>query len=228
MIRNTIKMSDENVNNNLKKISERGIIICIEGLDCSGKTTQIQKIYNLFNDNNKKIIIYKYPNRETEIGKIIDKYLKNEITMTKESINLLFTANRWEFNDIIEENIKNGVNVILDRYVYSGLAYFDADNRFRAEWYFNQNKGLLKPDLTIYLDADPSILQKRKGYGYEKFENIQKQIRVYDNFKTYMKYQSPPWEVIDATLSIEEINKNIMYIIDNSIIKYKNSDIYYL
>lgn len=111
----------------------RGLLIIFEGANGSGKTTIINKITEEL--NNIPVIInkagkdvklwnvYKFPNRETVIGKKIDDFLKNKLTLTKEIELKFFADNRKEFLNEILDLLRSGYNVICDRYVYSSLAY---------------------------------------------------------------------------------------------------------
>ena len=74
--------------------------------------------------------------------------------MSNEAVHLLFSANRWEKIKEIEETLKNGTNIICDRYWYSGVAYSVAKG-MDFEWCLAADKGLHQPDLVIYLKAEP-------------------------------------------------------------------------
>jgi len=46
------------------------------------------------------------------------------------------------------------------------------------KWCVTPDQGLIKPDLVIYLSADPEILSKRANYGEERFERLEFQSKV--------------------------------------------------
>lgn len=48
--------------------------------------------------------------------------------------------------------------------------------------------GLLKPDLVIYLNADPAMTSKRDGFGDEALEKAEFQLRVYEQMKALVNY----------------------------------------
>lgn len=70
---------------------KRGVFIVIEGLDRSGKSTQVDMFHT-----QRGFITLNYPNRETKIGMCIDQCLKKKSKLCDQSIHLLFSANRWE------------------------------------------------------------------------------------------------------------------------------------
>jgi dTMP kinase len=72
--------------------------------------------------------------------------------------------------------------VVADRYSFSGIAYTQAKDvspKFACE----TEVGLLKPDIVIYLDADPAETAKRAGFGDEALEKLDFQQKVHKEMK---------------------------------------------
>ncbi|GMF00049.1 hypothetical protein B5S32_g3670 [[Candida] boidinii] len=168
----------------------RGALIVIEGLDRTGKTTQTNQLIEKLNSIDKKIELVKFPQRETIIGKLINSYLTSKpseddkdgeiIKLNDYSIHLLFSANRWELIDKIKNLLEQGVTVLLDRYVYSGVAYSSAKG-LDFDWCLSSDIGLIKPDKTIFLKFEElNNLQDREGFGDEKYEvkEFQEKVRI--------------------------------------------------
>jgi dTMP kinase len=65
---------------------------------------------------------------------------------------------------MISETLSKGTHIICDRYWYSGVAYSMAKG-MEYEWCLAADRGLVEPDLVIYLKADPETLSKRSNYG---------------------------------------------------------------
>ena len=101
----------------------RGKFIVIEGLDRTGKSTQCNELLRYFGNHQLKVKLFKFPDRSTNIGNMINQYLQNKTDMNDNAIHLLFSANRWELSKSINDLINGGVNIIADRYAYSGIAY---------------------------------------------------------------------------------------------------------
>lgn len=129
--------------------SDRGILVVIEGLDRSGKSTQTSLLTQALNTAQQPAELWKYPNRETELGKIIDKYLRKEVEMDDRAVHLLFSANRWEFDEKMRDCLNSGTNLVVDRYAYSGVAYTGAKPGFDLDWCKHCDNGLVKPDLLV-------------------------------------------------------------------------------
>lgn len=103
---------------------ERGALIVMEGLDRSGKSTQCKKLVESLEQRNIPAKFMNFPDRTTFIGKVINEYLRNKnCPLNNQTIHLLFSANRWENLEKMENLLREGVTLIIDRYSYSGIAY---------------------------------------------------------------------------------------------------------
>lgn len=194
----------------------RGKLILIEGLDRTGKSTQCERLRTRI--TNSELI--KFPDRSTPIGQLINRYLtESDFKLPDQSIHLLFSANRWELNqDIINKLIEEGKTVILDRYIYSGIAYSAAKgiDGMDLNWCSDCDRGLVSPDLTIFL-ANKHSNESRDGFGEERYENNSFQERVrtkfYELFETLDKNNNEvvTLEVTDKT--IEQVHDDIWTIV---------------
>jgi dTMP kinase len=156
--------------------------LVIEGLDGSGKSTQV----NLLKEHLRKSTVkYKYlhfPRLEEGVyGKLIARFLRGEMGENDKVdpylVALLFAGDRRDAKAIIEQWIEEDYLVIVDRYVYSNIAFQGAkysniiEQKLLADWImdleFNVHK-LPVPDLNIFLDVPFSFTRKllsgnRKG-----------------------------------------------------------------
>ena len=64
--------------------------------------------------------IWRFPDRTTAVGKSIDAYLQGSDHLGDAAVHLLFSANRWERHAAMEEALRSGTTLIVDRYAYSG------------------------------------------------------------------------------------------------------------
>ena len=65
----------------------------------------------------------RFPDRETDIGRLISAYLEKASEIDDSAVHLLFSANRWEKRQAIQDALSRGHNVVMDRYAYSGVAF---------------------------------------------------------------------------------------------------------
>ena len=113
----------------------KGKLIVIEGTDCSGKETQSNMLVEYLNLNNIKTKKYAFPNYNSPTGKIIaGPYLGKEgylpplfdegaTNVDPYCASLLYAMDRKYNIKQIEEDLNNGYNVVLDRYVDSNMAH---------------------------------------------------------------------------------------------------------
>jgi dTMP kinase len=154
----------------------RGKFIVIEGVDFTGKTTQVQRVSSLLNDLSINHIITREPGG-TKLGESVRNIILNskEEEPAKEAILLLFMASRAEnIVKIVEPALKMGKHVICDRFLASTLVYQGVLSGFKKEDILNSHKAFnfnLFPDLTILLDARPEVLSHRNKEDSKRSNN---------------------------------------------------------
>lgn len=168
---------------------EKGKFIAFEGIDGSGKSTQIQ----LLNDKLKSEGIYCYTTMEptdSPIGSLIRQILTGKIKTDNKAIAALFAADRLDhlLNDVngILAKISDGTTVITDRYYFSSYAYHSVDAPM--DWVITtneQSKNILKPTVTIFIDVDPDTAIdriKQNRAHQELFEKKSRLIKVREKY----------------------------------------------
>lgn len=141
--------------------------IVIEGLDGSGKSTQLTLLREFLE---KEAIPFKYlhfPRLEEGIyGKLVARFLRGEMGANDQVdpylVALIFAGDRTEAAGQIRLWMEDGFLVIVDRYVYSNIAFQCAKienpeeaHRLRdwiLDFEFNHN-GLPRPDVNLYLNV---------------------------------------------------------------------------
>ncbi|ORX52600.1 hypothetical protein BCR36DRAFT_324539 [Piromyces finnis] len=205
-----------------KSEKNRGAFILLEGCDRSGKTTQAQLLLQSLKDKGQNVEFARFPERSSEIGKVIDQYLKSTTNEKNlKSMHLLFTANRWELMEDIVKKIKKGTTYVIDRYAYSGIVYSMA-NGLDKEWCIRMESNLPKPDIVLFLDLSVEDAAKRGEYGKERYEKKAFQQKVRDNYHQLIEDN---WKVIDATQTKEEIAKQLLDLSLKTIEESKNKPI---
>lgn len=186
----------------------RGRLIVIEGLDRSGKSTQAQRLADRLSAR-----MFKFPDRLTPIGKLINEYLTNpDFDLPDEAAHLLFSANRWEVARDMEKILALGTSIVLDRYVYSGIAYSLAKAALNDyDWLYSPDKGLPKPDLVLFLTILLAELGLRKGWGDERYEKEAFQHEVRRCFLQILRPDDDPTVVIADVegLLIEQVTDKL-------------------
>lgn len=140
--------------------------------------------------------------------------------LSDQAAHLLFSANRWELSESIKTKLRKGTTIILDRYVYSGVAYTAAKNIDRT-WALSPDIGLPKPDLTIFLNLNNN--SDRSGFGDERYEVKEFQLKVKHQFELF--FNESNWEtiVVDGK-DIQQVETEIWSVIEKKILNTKLND----
>src|ERR1700722_14676848 len=141
----------------------RGKLIVLEGIDGSGKGTQLQLLANAFKSRNVPFTQIGFPNYQGFFGKMAGQFLNGDFgplhAVDAHLSALLYAGDRWELKPTIEQYLAEGQAVLADRYIASNLAHQGARvapaqrNEFLA-WLKRLEYdvyGLAPEDLVLYL-----------------------------------------------------------------------------
>lgn len=181
------------------RAASRGALIVLEGLDRVGKSTLAKRLVEHLERGRGQVCMYRFPNRTTPAGQLINDYLKNcSKKVDDHTMHLLFSANRWEMNKQIRSTLNKGTTIIVDRYSYSGIAYSSAKRDLKIDWCCETEKGLPKPDLVIYLELPKEAQYKRTGFGDERFETQEFQELIRHQYERLMQISLETWVRVDV------------------------------
>ncbi len=159
--------------------------IVIEGLDGSGKSTQIKLIEEYFLKENLKTKFVHFPRTDSVIwGELISRFLRGELgdidTVNPYLIALIYAGDRKDFALNILQWMEEGYMVIADRYLYSNIAFQCAkisDNTEKeklSKWIKHLEYEYYRipvPDLNLFLNVPFYFTQKSLGkrrYGTDR------------------------------------------------------------
>ena len=174
--------------------TDRGAFLLIEGIDKIGKSTQVAKLHEFLNKELKgKVEVFKFPNRTTKIGKLIDECLadKKEIRMNPQALHHLFVANRYEAVDSMITKMKAGITLVVDRFSFSGVAYGLTDTST------NVDDGLLESEFA--LPAPDRIYLLEPYEGRSDFDEV--------DWKTLVGGDTKPSELYEKAEFLAKVQK---------------------
>lgn len=154
-------------------------LIVIEGLDGAGKSTQIKLLQEYLDISAVKYRYLHFPRTGTPyFGELISKFLRGEFGALDEVnpwlVAMLFAGDRRDAASEIKSWLDEGIYVLLDRYVYSNIAYQCAKLNNREEiaalkeWIFNLEFShflIPRPSLNIFLDVPRSFTKRNLQSG---------------------------------------------------------------
>ena len=161
--------------------------IVFEGIDGSGKTTQIKLLAKALSERNIPVHITKEPT-DDPMGKQLRKYLGGKEKADLRAVAALFAADRLYHitaeNGILD-NLAKGNTVLCDRYYLSSYAYQSVD--CPLDWIMALNReaaDIARPDLHIFLDvpAEQSMSRVENRGETEIFEKLDRQQQIRKKF----------------------------------------------
>ena len=162
----------------------KGKLIIIEGLDGSGKSTQIEILRKKAQQAGKQVRQIKFPHYAEDSSALVRAYLAGELGSLHEinayAASVLYSVDRYAtFRRHMKEDYDNGCIFLLDRYTTANM-YHQTTKLPKEEWdsfldwledLEYGKMGLPKPDLVLYLDMKPQTAKKLMENRYHGDES---------------------------------------------------------
>ena len=197
--------------------------ISFEGPDGSGKTTQLQALYEELVHEGRPVLLVREPGG-TDIGDQIRAVLHdvNNVEMLPSAEALLYSASRAQLvGQVIRPALEAGKVVLCDRYAEATMAYQGYGHeldRELLEGITTFATGGLRPDLVIYLDIDVEEGLRRKERGFRKgtgeWNRMDQQDpnfhrRAREGYLQMAAAEPERWFVLDATRPVADLQDSI-------------------
>lgn len=222
----------------------KGKLIVIEGTDCSGKETQTKMLVERLEKLNIKCVRLSFPMYDTPTGKIVggpylgkdyicDGWFEEGAVNVNPKVSSLYYAADRKYNvGKIEELINKGINVILDRYIYSNLAHQGGkieNKKERLEMYNWLEKlefellELPKADIKVFLHMPyevSCILKKDRTEKADQHEASKEHLLLaesaYIEIAEIYDFKTIECNIGDSPKKIEDINNELYdYVYNN-------------
>lgn len=201
-----------------------GKFIVFEGLDGSGKGTQIRLLEKRLVADGRSVVLTAEPTEST-LGGIIRDALAGDPARSPSELASLFVSDRIRHCQDPKKGIKAmldaGKDVICDRYYFSSFAYQGIDTDL--DWVMKMNLDCpetLTPDVCIFLDVDPDVCMKRIDSSrafteiYEKASTLTRiRSRFFEVFSRLKEKENI--KIVDAARAPEEIAGDIYDIVND-------------
>lgn len=200
-----------------KSLPIPGKLIVVEGIDGSGKSTQIRLLEKWLRFNGHHVFLTEW--NSSELVREITSKGKKKAKLTPTTFSLLHAT---DFADRYERNIlpllRAGYFVLADRYIYTAYAR-DVTRGCSQEWVRKVYSFAIKPDITFYFRTPIEVAINRILSGrpqlkyYEAGMDLNLSKDPYDSYRIFQSRiidqyesiaESEKFIMIDATLGIEE------------------------
>lgn len=197
---------------------EKGLFFAFEGIDGSGKSTQIRMLVDKLRERGLRCYETREPT-DGPVGSIVHQIMTGRIKADGRVISSLFASDRLDHltnpvNGLCKE-IDRGITVVTDRYYFSSYAYNGVD--MDMDWVIECNRlsaELLRPTLNIFLDIPVSTALDRVARNrihtelYEKEERLTavraNYFKVFEQLKDVERVA-----VIDADADVETVAQRV-------------------
>lgn len=197
---------------------KQNLFIAVEGIDGSGKSTQMKLLAERLRLAGHKVHATFEPT-DGYIGVIIRDILKGKRRADNRTIAGLFLADRLDhlLNEEygLVKKLGEGYAVISDRYYFSSYAYHAV--HMDMDWVVAANKmcaQILRPSVNIFIDVPPEVCMKRISANrehtelYETLENLKsvraKYMEAFEKLKAEEKIL-----IVDGNRSLEDIANDV-------------------
>ena len=141
--------------------------IVIEGLDGSGKSTQIDLLLNYMKESKNPFEYLHFPRTDEGFyGDMVARFLRGDLgpldSVHPYLVAMIYAGNRYDSGELIRGWLENGINVIVDRYVVSNIAFQCAklgtakEREELRQWILDfeyKYHKIPRPDINVFLDV---------------------------------------------------------------------------
>lgn len=180
------------------------MLIVLEGLDGAGKSTQLKMVTSYLTGLGKKVEFLHFPRYVAPIyGDLISKFLRGDFGSVEQVhpqlVALLFAEDRHDAASLIRSWLNQGHVVILDRYVYSNIAYqcaklrSESESDALAQWIRTvefEKYAIPVADINLFLDVPIEFVDSRLKAG-----------RQTDNDRDYLNGKA---DIHEADISLQK------------------------
>lgn len=206
----------------------RGLFITLEGLDGSGKTTQIKRLAAWMDKRGLQTVVTRQPGGTATGDRIRALLLDSGSTplASMTEMALMFADRAQAIAEVIEPALAAGRVVLCDRFTDSTEAYQGGGRQLGSECVLELHRLIcsnLQPDLTLLLlpslDASLSRARRRNekhaaktGQDENRFEQEQGEFfrRVWEKYREIARREPNRVVVIEGNLSIDEVQEQIV------------------
>jgi dTMP kinase len=196
-------------------MEKRGKFIVLEGIDGSGKTTQIKNIAEFIINKDKyhHLLVTREPYKDKNVREILREGT-DPYTKAKELAKIYVQDRKKHVQEVINPSLKSGLHVLSDRYKLATINYQSAQGLPKNKL-IEMHQGLPIPNITFIIDTPVQTAKERMkndSRNEHKFEaHLDFQSKVRENYlKSPSDFPEEKIVIIDGNQSIKDIKENIL------------------
>ncbi len=187
----------------------RGLFIAFEGIDGTGKSTQLQLLADYLRSRGLEVVETREPTDGPYGRRIRELYVDRGSCTPEEELDLFIQDRKQHVAEVIAPALASGKAVLTDRYYYSTAAYQGAAG-CDPDRIFSANSFAPVPDMVLLLTMDPEVsvqrIEQSRGETCNDFEQLEQLKKVADLFAGFSDNCITR---IDATDAVDQVQADI-------------------
>lgn len=217
-----------------KKNTYGGLYIVLEGINASGKSTQLELLKKYFEEKGKTVVITSEPNDNLAIGKMIREIITKTRDVPSAALQYLYTADRIVNHEtIIVPALQKGHIVLSSRSFWSAIVYGildtgadytkpNMDLLLCAQGILSMYHQIMISDITFYLDVSLETVLKRMeqmGKPRDIYEDREKLSQLIEGYNWMVGQFNDVFTRVNSEKSVEEVTNDMLAKIDPLLVK---------
>ena len=194
-----------------------GLFITFEGLDGSGKSTQLERVAASLERRGVAHIVTREPGGTPFADLLRELFLRREAAQVDGVVELMlvFASRRQHLIEVIEPAVADGSVVLCDRFTDSTYAYQGGGRGVPPEVIAEADRlatGCRAPDRTLFFELSPEEAQRRRrGAAADRIdrESLAFYRRVHEAYEGRMAAEPERFRVIDAATPIDDVARAV-------------------
>jgi dTMP kinase len=191
----------------------QGLFIVIEGIDGTGKSTQVKNLGAWFEKQGREVVLSREPTNGPWGRKLRESAAIGRLS-PEDELQYFLNDRRQHVEETIRPALAAGKVVILDRYYFSTMAYQGARGFDPAEIRRMNEAFAPMPDLLLILDLDVDTAHQRIGHRGDSTNEFEKRESLEKCREIFLSLKGEPFvKVVDSSGSMDEVFKKLLAIV---------------
>ncbi|MBA3724459.1 MAG: dTMP kinase [Candidatus Levybacteria bacterium] len=212
-----------------KRNPHKGLYVVLEGVNASGKSTQVEHLKEYFQTLGREVVITSEPNDSLPAGRLVRDIITRKTSFPSAALQYLYTADRVVNHEtIIEPALKEGKVVLSSRNFWSALVYGvmdvggvkytkrDADLMLVTQGILSMYHRFMLPDVTFFLDVEvDTVMSRMKLMGRDRdiYEKKDKLTQLINGYRWVANQFADEFVYVDGERELQIVTKELIAVI---------------